>query len=258
MYHQLWFVQAVSDASVPPYDTQYTIRNLRSGTYMDLANTTPYANGATLIGRARGGASQHWFIRPDQAGTMRICNCVTETYIDLNEGISSKGAVISGWDWVGYGQPRYNQLWNFERVSTSSKEIRQRLEDFPSICKELQVLRPDGIYLIVPPAIIQNIHSQNGLGPSRCKRGLFEEDDFAFVLKAAIATWGDQNLRADGFGLHCGIIFVDTEKDQRGHAVNWTLSSHRADASLLLVEPQDGGIREIIPDDCRKVHVAIF
>ena len=90
-YNQLWFIDPV-DVADSPYDTRYTIRNLRSGTYMDLANSkfsylltdischshvvfsllsaVPYTNGATLVGRARGGDSQLWYIREEEHGFM--------------------------------------------------------------------------------------------------------------------------------------------------------------------------------------------
>lgn len=38
-YNQLWFIDPV-DVADSPYDARYTIRNLRAGTYMDLANST--------------------------------------------------------------------------------------------------------------------------------------------------------------------------------------------------------------------------
>ncbi|KAH8101213.1 hypothetical protein BXZ70DRAFT_934980 [Cristinia sonorae] len=245
-YHQQWFIEPV-DECADPYDEKYTIRNIKSGSYMDLANTIPYTNGATLIGRARGGDSQHWYIRPDEGGSVRFCNSVTETYLDLNQGTSSKGAVIAGWLWVGYGPSRFNQLWRLERVSRTGEEIREQLKSHPSIGQELMIRRPNAIFIVPPRAILQEIYKQSGLKSTRLRKGLFECDDFAFGLKAAVATWADKNLGADGFSVLCGMMFVDSRHGS--HAINWTLSDDTSNPSLLVVEPQDGTIKEAIPSE---------
>ena len=55
--------------------------------------------------------------------------------------------MISGWDWVGYGPSRANQLWMFEKVSLSSEDIRDKLRVNSSLGKELEIRRPGRLYV---------------------------------------------------------------------------------------------------------------
>ncbi|KAE9400009.1 hypothetical protein BT96DRAFT_993465 [Gymnopus androsaceus JB14] len=235
--NQLWLVQKIEGAT-----NVYSLRNLRSGTYMDMSldSGSESANGNLVYGYEAGGTqgatpheNQQWEAIKDGV-FYKLRNVSGGTFLELPNGNDQNGTRIHTWGAASYGN-RANQLWGFERRSRSAEEIRTALDNTRHKSTDFKSYPVDEIYFVLDKAFHTQIRDAN-LKSFVLRSQIFDCDDFAWVHKAGVAKWGYENIKADGLSILCGFIVGSTTDE--GHANNWTLSDDLS--SILFFEPQNG------------------
>jgi len=237
--NQLWLVELLGGTS----DT-YTLRNIKSGTYLDLAGGNAN-DGSRIVGWEHTNTyNQRWIIRKDGEGMYRIQNLASHTFVDLHNGESANGTQITAWagSWDSQGPDTFHKQWVFERVSLAGTEIHTLLKAHPNIEQDFKSYQVDGEYMILPQGIWKAIWDSSTLPSRKWRKELFDCDDFAAVYKAAVATWGDGNIRADGVSILCGLMLGRAKPPRVGaHAYNFTISDDKW--KVLFFEPQNGSFQ---------------
>ncbi|KAK7691008.1 hypothetical protein QCA50_006111 [Cerrena zonata] len=240
-HDHMWLVEPVSKEA----DT-YTIRNLLTGTYVDLHGSSS-ANGTPIEGwRKNDKDNQKWIIKKEESDGRRWkLQCkATGTFMDLLNGGGS-GTPIQGWtgQWSDGTGPGH-QHWLFQRISETSASI---LRSSSVIGVDFTSYQADGLYLIPTREQLSSILQNSKLTQMQWRDEIFDYDDFATVFKAEVAKWGNTSFKADGFAVLCGIMFgtkVNPETHKlENHAFNWTLD--RGDNfGIIFLEPQNGQYSE--------------
>ncbi|KAK0444158.1 hypothetical protein EV421DRAFT_495730 [Armillaria borealis] len=278
-WNQLWLVEPVDGKT----DT-FTVRSLIAGTYMTLAGgkymryhpssisiffSGSSANETPITGGRRSSGShvprQEWIIKRSMdkdKESYKMKNYASGTFVDLYHGGSTNGTPIYGWkgDFKTHGQYSWHQYWTFKRGSLSSAEIKKiiignkfHLNKSPSY-KSYQV---DGEYLILPQNLWEEIWNcdSTGLRGKKRRREIFDYDDFALTMKAAVAQWGAKKCdTVDGFSIFCGLMLGRSQKSPReGRAYNFTISDDHSE--VVFFDPQDNKfITESDKIDCNASH----
>ncbi|KZV73639.1 carbohydrate-binding module family 13 protein [Peniophora sp. CONT] len=234
--HHMWLVESVLNEE----DT-YTIRNTVSGTYMDLTGSSA-ATETPIIGfrKVLPGENQKWIIKKESTGTgfWKIQNKATGTFLDLWNGGGGNGTKITGCkgSWaVDNTTSLGHQHWTFRPQSLRGDEVHRILRDSPHLRQGSQSYRSDGKYLILSEARFQEIWRTSGLQDRRWRSEIFDYEDFAFVFKAEVAKWGDNQFKADGFAILCGVMFSSGRQGRS--AYNWMINSEDHTA-IVFFEPQ--------------------
>ncbi|PPQ74703.1 LOW QUALITY PROTEIN: hypothetical protein CVT25_007632 [Psilocybe cyanescens] len=246
IFNQQWLLKEVDGKP-----DVYTLRNLRTGTYLDLSNGSS-ANGTQVQGwsSAEGSAyasNQQWKITTD--GTYyRLQNVSGKTYLDLLGNATTNGTKVHGWAKANVE----TQDWLLRRVSRTGTEIRAILAKNPYIGKDFKSYLQDGLYdflsftnsclrytyllVVLPKTVRDSVYNGTGLRTTTWRPDIFDCDDFAFVSKGEVARWGNSFLGADGVAILWGVMFGTN--GQSGHAYNWYLNKELD--SIMFFEPQNG------------------
>ncbi|KAK0494141.1 hypothetical protein EDD18DRAFT_1464589 [Armillaria luteobubalina] len=249
-WNQLWLVKPVDGKA----DT-FTVRSLIAGTYMDLfcgkcaryhlfstCNFLFFSgrsdNRTSIIGYHKtGNTNQEWIIKHFADNkSYKMKNHASGTFADLYSGNSSKGTQICGWE-GGFNNTHSHQCWFFQRMSLSSADIRNIIGRDPQLSRYYTSYQVDAEYLILPRYLWQEIWESTGLRNKNWRKEIFDYDDFALVMKAAVARWGADKCRANGFSIFCGLMLGRSQKNPgEGHAYNFTISDDHS--KVLFFEPQ--------------------
>ncbi|KAH9903466.1 ricin B-related lectin [Cubamyces lactineus] len=240
----MWLIK-----SVPNEPNTYTIRNTVGGSYMDLSGSSA-DDGTPIIGfhKMSPGENQKWIIKKETSGTghWKIQNKATHTFVDLLNGGSSDGTKIVGWQgsWND-GTSLGHQHWTFNPQSLLGHEVHTILRANPYLRQDFKSYKADGMYLILSRARLQEIWRNSELPSRRWREQIFDCDDFAFVYKAAVAKWGDEQFKADGFAIVCGTMFGTREEEGEvyGHAYNWMIDPNDH-SSIVFFEPQNNSFMD--------------
>ncbi|KAG7091497.1 hypothetical protein E1B28_010527 [Marasmius oreades] len=236
--HQLWLAEPI-----PNMNDTFTLCNLTSGTYMDLYNGGS-ESGTAINGWAGAGAittntHQLWIIKKACDGkNYRIQNYGSKTFVDLYNGGSSNGTKITGWpgNWTEHNT---HQEWHFNRMSVSSAEAKSAVERNPHIkCGTYRGYNLDGEYLVLPNSFFTQIWKDSGLPSRKWRKEIYDSDDFAIAMKAAVGKWNADSWKANGFGIFCGVMLGINKAGDKAHAYNFTLTKDHCD--IVFFEPQDG------------------
>ncbi|KAI0324626.1 Moa, A lectin from the mushroom marasmius Oreades in complex with the trisaccharide Galgalglcnac [Cubamyces sp. BRFM 1775] len=237
----MWLIK-----SVPGETDTYTIRNTVGGSYMDLTGSSA-EDGTPIIGfhKTSPGENQKWIIKKETSGSghWKIQNKATHTFVDLLNGGSSDGTKIVGWQgsWND-GTSLGHQHWTFSPQSLLGHEVHTILRANPYLRQDFKSYKADGMYLILSRARLQEIWRNSGLSGRRWREEIFDCDDFAFVYKAAVAKWGDDQFKADGFAIICGTMFGTNARNE-GHAYNWMINPDNHSA-IVFFEPQNNSFMD--------------
>jgi len=242
-FDQLWLIEDCRGE----FDT-YTIRNLYTGAYLDLSNSSK-ADGTTITGfHGTGGSNQKWLIKRNGGNNQvwKIRNKATGTFVDLKNG----GTDIVGWqgswnDVTSLG----HQDWHFRRVSLTYSQLDHliRSDGFVLPGASLKRYNVDKLYLLLPRSTIESIiYGRSGLAKRTYRFDIFDCDDFALAMKASCIEWGNEYFqKTDGFAIMCGLMTgkytqfqpPNTYKDF-AHAYNWFVD--RDTQKVVYFEPQRG------------------
>ncbi|TBU29674.1 ricin B-like lectin [Dichomitus squalens] len=113
---QLWIITPVKDS-----ESEYTIRNAMSRTYLDLEGGSN-KSGTPVVGHEGNKHQIHeqrWKIQPDTETphTYVIENGqASETYLDLSKGLADDGTPLVGHSGTGTDTDNKNQLWCLDLV----------------------------------------------------------------------------------------------------------------------------------------------
>nr|ANC28063.1 lectin [Polyporus umbellatus] len=229
-WNQLWLVEPVAGKT----DT-FTVRSLIAGSYMDLAGGSS-DNQTPITGSQRTGTNQEWIIKYSADNkSYKMMNSASGTFADLYNGGSLDGTPIYGWQ-GDFNNNQPHQCWFFKRMSLSSAQVNAVIKNNPHLSTQYKGYQTDGEYLILPPYLWQEIWNTTGLskGNKKWRREIFDCDDFALVMKSAIAEWGAEKWRADGFAVFCGLMLGT--KPGAAHAYNFTISDDYT--KVVFFEPQ--------------------
>ncbi|TDL14708.1 ricin B-like lectin [Rickenella mellea] len=228
--NQLWYVENVRGS-----EKDYTIVNIRSGTNMVVKSGK---DGALVGGyHHTDNANQQWTIsKPNGSEYFKIQNKAERTFLDIPGGKHVNGIRLHCWH-GGWDEGNINQLWTFRCHSRTSQEIDKVLNDDPNIRHKHSRYLTNGTYFVLSQAMLREIWNHTGLGNTHWRRQIFDCDDFAIVFKAAVAKWGAENIRANGFAILCGLMF-GRKPGGEVHAYNFTLSDSYHDVEFF--EPQKG------------------
>ncbi|KAF5388224.1 hypothetical protein D9615_000847 [Tricholomella constricta] len=230
--NQLWLAEETGEA-----DT-FTLRNLAGGTYMDLARGSA-AEQTNIEGWSRTGDNQKWTIKRAIDGTSwKIQNYASKTFADLYNGGDSDGTPIYGWTGT-WDDDNSHQKWNFQRMSATSAEVTLAIRNNPHLAHDYRGYLLDGEYLILSADVWHQVWATTGLGQGNkvWRSEIFDCDDFAVTMKAAVAAWGADNIRADNCALLCGIMLgVNPNDPTDAHAYNFNLTNDHT--GVIFYEPQ--------------------
>ncbi|EGN91712.1 carbohydrate-binding module family 13 protein [Serpula lacrymans var. lacrymans S7.3] len=257
-----WQKHALSDAGclcqlwyLKPYNGEadtFTIQNLRGGTYLDLSNGSR-DNGTRIMGFQRTGENQVWIIR-QVPGTMfyKIQNRHSQTFVDLKDGLDANGTEIRGWqgDWPDIYYSR-NQLWSFQRLSQTGREINTIINANRYLENRLSLNTPDKIYWVVDHGLLKSIWYNANLGRGwqyHYVKDKFDFNDLALAFKSEMAKWRNDNVRAEEFGILCGVVFTAPgQQGQNENAYNFVLGNNGR--GVYFFEPETGRFSENIGYD---------
>ncbi|KAI0664074.1 Moa, A lectin from the mushroom marasmius Oreades in complex with the trisaccharide Galgalglcnac [Cubamyces menziesii] len=251
----MWLIK-----SVPDEPDTYTIRNTVAGSYMDLSASSA-EDGTPIIGfhKTDPGENQKWIIKKETSGTgyWKIQNKASKTFVDLLDGGSSDGTKIVGWQgsWED-GPPPGHQHWTFSPQSLLGHEVHTILKANPYLRQDFKSYLADGMYLILSRERLQDIWRNSELPSRHWREEIFDCDDFAFVYKSAVAKWGDEQFKADGFAIVCGVMFGTRvhEGEVDGHAYNWVVNPEDHSA-IVFFEPQNNTFMD---DPGYKAYFGVF
>ncbi|KAK7045877.1 hypothetical protein VNI00_007306 [Paramarasmius palmivorus] len=252
--NQLWLVEPVANAS----DT-FTIRNLKTGTYVDLLDGKGGDHIPIQGRKGTGKDNQKWVIKLDPQGkykfviliprytvfhlqvTLRIQNVASKTFVDLLNGGSANGTEINGWsgDWTSTNT---HQQWVFQRVSQSSEEIRHVLLRNPLFTQSIQSYQLDGEYIILPQGVWKTIWKDSGLGARALRAQIFDWDSFTVAYRTALSTWAYGQIGADNVTILAGVVFGRKLSDGTGISYNFSLSDDFG--KVLFFDPQKNTFQE--------------
>ncbi|KAK0444153.1 hypothetical protein EV421DRAFT_1903262 [Armillaria borealis] len=267
-WNHLWLVEPVDGKT----DT-FTVRSLIAGTYMTLAGGSQ-ADETPITGRRRSSGlhalHQEWIIKRSMdkdKESYKMKNYASGTFADLYHGGSSNGTPIYGCKGPGFkthDKDSWHQYWTFKRRSLSSAEIKKIIMGNKfhlslsklTVNKSYKSFQVDGEYLILPQSLWEEIWlNSTDLSGKKRRREIFDYDDFALTMKAAVAQWGAKTCdHADGFSIFCGLMLGRSLKSPReGRAYNFTISDDHS--GVVFFDPQDNKfIMEPDKIDCDASH----
>ncbi|KAF5384469.1 hypothetical protein D9757_006399 [Collybiopsis confluens] len=237
--NQLWLIKPVPNAA----DT-YTVQNIKGGTFLDLQGGSS-ADQTPIVGwEGNNGDNQKWIIKKDISGAYRFQNVASKTFMDLYGGGSANGTRIYGWSgsWDSTSDDSFHKRWFLKRASQTSAEVSLLVRNNPDITVDFKSYLLDGDYIILPEGVWQTIWNGSGLRNRPWRSEIFDCDDFAVVYKAAVATWGADNIRADGIAILCGIMLGRAKVGVGAHAYNFNINT-RFDA-VRFFEPQTNAFQD--------------
>ncbi|KAK0193272.1 hypothetical protein F5146DRAFT_1029860 [Armillaria mellea] len=222
-WNQLWLLEPVYRKA----DT-FTVRSLIAGSYMDLSGGWR-DNNVPIIGWRRTGTNQEWTIKHSAGNqSYKMKNYDTGTFAILKTGGSSNGTPICGYQGSDFHvrDNDFHQCWSFKRWSLSSADIKLIVERNSHLARNYKSYQVDGEYLILPRTLWGEIWNSTGLRDKDRRREIFDSNDFALVMKAAVAQWGTNKWRADGFAILCGLVLERSPENnhRERHAYNFTIS----------------------------------
>ncbi|KAG8980814.1 hypothetical protein FRB90_007465, partial [Tulasnella sp. 427] len=212
---QLWIVERDG-----PNET-FTLRNLQSGTYVDLVGG-PCSNGSPVAGYSRAlSASQEWRIKERELDHYTIQCSQTETYLEIPGG-KPNNSLVATCSAAEIGND--HQVWCFEPVSCTSTTL---LNLFQAWKPEIKLYAPSGEsiqYFLLPSQLYRNVWRNTGLLRQPMQNNLFDHSGFVMCMKNAVTTWVRSTYGADirGYSVLFGIIYGNTPGGPR--AFNWYLS----------------------------------
>ncbi|KAK7691890.1 hypothetical protein QCA50_005295 [Cerrena zonata] len=237
-YDHMWLIEPV-DGGVD--DDTYTIRNLKTGTYMCISGSSS-KDGTAVIGYHKtNDDSQKWIIRPERSDGRRwkIQSKATGTFLDLLDG-GGCWTAVQGWrgDWIMTEGTRFgHQHWLFKPLSETSANIHAILKKNPVVRMNFENYHPDGLYLIPTEEELSSIWKRTELNNIPHRNGIFDCDDYVMAFKTEVAKWGNTTFQALGFSVLCGIMFG--KRNEIMHAYNWILV-RRDPERIVFFEPQNG------------------
>ncbi|PBL04449.1 Moa, A lectin from the mushroom marasmius Oreades in complex with the trisaccharide Galgalglcnac [Armillaria gallica] len=249
-WHQLWLLEPVSRKT----DT-FTVRSLIAGTYMDMSDGSR-DNNIPIIGWHRTGTNQEWIIKHSAGNqSYKIKNYATGTFANLHTDGSSNGFPIRGYQGSDFHvrDNNFHQCWLFKRMSLSSAEIKRIIGRNPHLVGNYKSYQIDGEYLILPRNIWGEIWNSTGLRDKNRRREIFDCNDFALVMKAAVAQWGTNKWRADGFAIFCGLMLGRSQSNPKERAYNFTISDDHS--RVVFFDPQTNEFMDNIDCDAFLAYV---
>ncbi|PBL04447.1 Moa, A lectin from the mushroom marasmius Oreades in complex with the trisaccharide Galgalglcnac [Armillaria gallica] len=251
-WNQLWLLEPVSRKT----DT-FTVRSLIAGTYMDLSGGSRDNGPAPIIGWPRTGTNQEWIIKQSAGNqSYKMKNYASGTFADLHTGGSSNGTPIHGCQGSDFHvrDNNFHQRWLFKRMSLSSAEIETIIGRNPHLVRNYKSYQVDREYLILPRNIWGEIWNSTDLRDKNRRREIFDCNDFALVMKAAVSQWGADKWRADGFAIFCGLMLGRSQSNPReGHAYNFTISDDHS--GVVFFDPQTNEFMDNIDCDAFLAYV---
>jgi len=230
-FNQNWWIERIRGRS------RYSVRNVRTNTCLEVAQGSS-ENGAQVQGHHRNeGAAQEWdIIGNDEAG-YSFFNVGSGTLLDLWGGEDKHETRVIAHSSHGGN----NQIWFLERRSLDTADISTVLNDCQYTSDQFKHSKDERVYMICPEETIIDIWKEYKLH-SRQQRSEYGVDDLAISMKAAVADWAYNNIRAP-VRLLFGVIFCTDGEAQ--HTYNWSLDQSLS--SVVFFKPQSGRIT-IIPE----------
>ncbi|KAG1782420.1 hypothetical protein EV702DRAFT_380632 [Suillus placidus] len=234
VFLELWLVEPLTTCGAT-----CTIRNLKNGKYMILDD-----EDSIILDDSAMDASEQWNIVPS---CERIKGLQAYGICPVNSEDASNICA----DFLGFTGStdrdivlkKHYQPWIFQRLSRSGGEIQKVVsqnwstnDSVPNIFRSYQ---SDTEYLILSRglwSLIWEDYKEHGFMSNvwtdipkqrEWRPDIYDCDDFATVFKAAVAVWGEKNIRVDGIAILCGVMLGQPRpwvKDGEAHAYNFTLS----------------------------------
>ncbi|KAJ7016619.1 hypothetical protein C8F04DRAFT_1341843 [Mycena alexandri] len=200
--NQLWMVKTAGPGN-------YILRNLRSGTVMDLADGSP-KNHTSIIGfQYYGNSNQQWEI-------------IEAAYVNLAGNYHVDGQPIIGYEYTD----ETDELWKFERRDASAVDI---VRIAGSVAMDAHPTSANPMYYVPPIALLSEVW----LGFS------LSSDDKALEFRTAFIKWAEGNIRAAvDLSLLVGSAKALDHPDKAG--VNWTLSDNYG--GVVFFSPGTGSV----------------
>ncbi|KAL2126457.1 hypothetical protein VTI74DRAFT_877 [Chaetomium olivicolor] len=204
-FNQIWLLTKISGTQ------SWTFLEIRSGTYLDLdhggTKDGTKIQGYQGPGEGKSNLAQEWSLSAVTGGGYKAGHLA----VDLSNGGKGNGYVASVclvfvqnygpahknehstpvW---GYHpiDGNTNQIWDFEQWSYTATDIQSSIKSMP-LASGFDVVAytfpADKNYLVLPYTLY-NVIWLGSMQGYKWRRELFDCDDFAFVYKAAVASYG--------------------------------------------------------------------
>lgn len=236
MGNQIWLI--MKDGS----NDTYSVRNLQSGTFLDLFGTDRQ-NGSKVVGWPRvlgspGRSSQEWRIEERELDYHTIQCARTDTFLEILGGNSTNCAGVTCSE--AADQEWDHQLWRLELISRTGTEIKSIFKSWKPNIGPLLLQSHDksSQYFVLPNQPRQDIWKKAGLLRQPLRSHFFDYDNFVICMKDAVTLWATNRFQADvrGYSVLFGMIYGEARRGPK--AYNWYIS--RDMCSLLFFDAQSG------------------
>lgn len=233
--NQMWLIKQEG------LNDTYTIRNLQSGTYLDLKGGSR-ENGSLVVGWTRqlnspSRSNQEWRIQQRGPRYYAIQCSRTEMYLEITGGNPKNATPVTCSQAADKAD---HQLWTLDLISRTAPEIRMIFESWKENIRPLLFgSDEDSVqYFGLPNQVRWSIWDGTELLRQPLRPQFFGDGNFVISMKDAVTVWVRDRFKTDirGYSVLFGMIYGQTE--QGPTAYNWYLSPDLC--SLVLFDPQNG------------------
>ncbi|KAJ7135356.1 ricin B lectin domain-containing protein [Mycena filopes] len=220
--HQLWVVKSINGG-------YYTFQNLRTGSFLDMADGDSKLGNRIIGFRWNGSNNQHWKLESDGI-YYKISNVASGTYANLKGNYRADGTPIIGYtDTKGEG----NGLWYFERKDMSALQIDSVIRP---LNMDVHRTSTNPIFYVTPKEMLQDVWNNVSVRD-------------ATVFKAAAISWLPISAATNDISVLIGYA----QSEGSDTKLNWTLSDDHSVG--VLFSPVTG--KSVDPPSGKKSSVTV-
>jgi hypothetical protein len=229
--NQLWMIKRVpapEEVSQTPY---YTIRNIGTGTYMDLDDAST-KDGTQVASYERNvtepGNQEFFFLSKSDEEYYWIENRVSYTLLEIDGGRKDNGAKVQGWakrdPTKDKGYER--QFWKLIRATRTGQEILDVVKkSFHIDALYWSTGRP---WLVLPQIVYKDIlGNYSGNTGRHARSNLYASEEAAHMAKAAVIKWAYEHFAVDEFCVLYGFTTCVL------YGINWSLDPDTGFSTLI-------------------------
>lgn len=239
--NQLWLIQRKG------LNATFTLKNFKHNNVLEVttggSQSESYVTGQPRVFSEENRLSQEWLI-VEHAPRQYTVQCVqTKKFLELPKGNPTNGTHVTCTE---ASEDRDHQIWDLERVSRSSVEVKAIIERWkPELLPRiLQPYEDAAEYFVLERELRKSIWEKTNLRQQRLHQHMFDYDDFVVKAKEAVRAWARDNFPnvTRGYSVLFGVIYGEANKVPK--AYNWYLTPDMS--ALLFFDAQTS--REYTPE----------
>lgn len=215
--NQLWLIQQKG------LNATFTLRSFKHNNVLEVTAGESYVAGRPRVLSEENRLKQEWLI-VEHGPRQYTVQCVqAKKFLELPEGNPTNGTQVTCTE---ASEDRVHQIWELERVSRSSVEVKTIIERWkPELLPRiLQPYEDTAEYFVLGYELRKSIWESTNLRQQRLHQHMFDYDDFVVKAKEAVRAWARDNFPnvTRGYSVLFGIIYGEENKVPK--AYNWYLT----------------------------------